>query len=143
MVPAFRKTRFWIQVQVRRLDRLYRVHIVRMPRPNFNELEVVFQTVNMVSTQPSGNEKGEIFDMAIFPEVDGMVSQQNGWTDNIWEYQLLASLIFARRYPAHPYSKQIKEGFSDFTDEIIDQIGSGEKRLRIKRSDSGNLTVTF
>ena len=122
---------------------MYRIHVVRLPRPNFNELEVVFESVNMVTTQVEGDEKGEIFDMAIFPEINGMVAQQNGWTDNIWEYQFLASLIFARRYPVHPYSKQIREGFSDFTDEIIDQIGSGEKRLRIKRSGSGDLTMTF
>ena len=132
----------WLTKSKNKLDRLYRKHVYTIPRPNFNEAEVIVTIVNEVSIHADGTETSETKDMALFPDYNGLVAQQNGWADNLWEYKFLAALIFARRYPNHPLSINVRGGLPHISDDAIDKIGSGELRLKVERGDGGMLTIS-
>ena len=45
----------------------------------------------------------------MFSNISPVVTLKNNWFHNVQEYQIIASLEFARRYPSHEYSKKIRK----------------------------------
>lgn len=71
-----------------------------------------------------------IIKIPVFTDIDPKVAIRNLWFFDTNEYMTLASYEFARRFPKHPYSEEIRKEKIP-SDEVIKDMASGKKRFRI------------
>ena len=139
----FEKALYWGQKRKNTIDKLFRTNVNRLPRPDFSQEDVEFVLVNMVSGPHADESNSKVEEIPCFTRIKPMVAQQNGWLNNLWEYEFLAGMTFANRFPNHPYSQQLRSSMPDFTDEVIDSWGKGTSRVEITKDQSSNLNIKF
>ena len=72
-----------------------------------------------------GETLGPIEYLPQFINYPAQVAWGNGWVRSVREYQSFAALIFAYRFPNHPYSRFVRGLKPDITDEMIVDLATG------------------
>lgn len=103
----------------------------KKPRPDFTKEPIRMQEYfwhddfrgNMYTEEP------------IFSNISPIIALKNNWFHNVEEYQIIASLEFARRFPAHAYSKEFTKMYGYTKKNMLAYI-TGRKLLRVIRKRS-------
>lgn len=93
------------------------------PPPRFLEEPMDLDQVRLWEIDHWGAERlGSVEYLPQFTRYPADVAWRNGWVRDIREYQTFAALVFAYRFPNHPYSRFVRALKPETTDEDIRRL---------------------
>lgn len=116
-------------------DRIRTFSLSRPPRPDFNKEEIELITVKEVNSDGTGEL--EYYQAATFSNIPAETAKKYRWVSSYEEYQFLAALLFCKRFPRHPYSKNHTELCEEYSEDDAIDFGNGKKKLRIIMNEIG------
>lgn len=103
--------------------------LIKEPRPNFSKEPVEICTTNIKNL---GDNKDNFRNEPIFTNINPIKAKEQKWLHNFYEYSFLAGMEFARRFPNHKYSKNMRKHYP-YTNKQILAIAKGKQPFYINQ----------